>query len=211
MSRTTVSADVLAAAALKVLNDLTAKTKPVRTADYLAAYSAADAAARRILLDDVPLPRSYLAGYGLANNAGDATNDIDIAVGSCRSKDNTDNILLASALTKQLDAVWAVGTNAGMRASGAAITDTTYHIFVIKRPDTGVIDIAADTSATGANIAANTNTAYTEIRRIGSILRESGAIVAFTQRGDSFVRSAPAQARTGALNTATESTTLQVP
>jgi hypothetical protein len=96
--------------------------------------------------------------------------------------------VLASALTKQLDAVWAVGTNQGMRASGAAIADGTYHIFVIRRPDTGVVDIAADTSATGANIAANTNVAYTQIRRIFSILRESGAIVGIIQDGDKFTR-----------------------
>lgn len=171
------------------INGLTQKTKPVRTADFLGAYDAAGAGAKKILLDDVPLPRSHLAGYTLSNNVADATNDVDIAVGSARSTANTDNILLASALTKQLDAVWAVGTNAGGRASGAAIANTTYHVFAIKRPDTGVVDVAFDTSASGANIAANTNSAYTEIRRIGSILRESAAIAAFSQVGDEFLRS----------------------
>lgn len=135
-----------------------------------------------------PLPRSYLAGFGLANNAGDATNDIDVAVGACRSAANDANILLAAALTKQLDAVWAVGTGAGMRASGAAIANGTYHIFAIRRPDTAVVDIAADTSVTGANVTANTNANYTQMRRIGSILREAGAIVAFSQNGDEFLR-----------------------
>lgn len=132
------------------------------------------------------LPRSYLSGLALANNAGDATNDIDIAVGACRDSGNAVDIVLASALTKQLDAAWAVGTNAGMRASGAAIANTTYHIFVIRRPDTGVVDVAADTSATGANIAANTNANYTQIRRIGSIVRAGGTILAFKQDGDLF-------------------------
>lgn len=127
----------------------------------------------------------YLFGLKMANG-GDAVNDIDIATGACRDKDDTMDIVLASALTKQLDAVWAVGTNQGGRASGAAIANTTYHVFLIKRSDTGVVDAAYDTSATGANIAANTNAAYTTIRRIGSIVRAGGTILAFTQDGDLF-------------------------
>jgi hypothetical protein len=178
---------------MKVINDLVAYTKPVRTTDLVSIYDAATGAAKKVLLDNLPLPRSYLAGLAIANNAGDATNDIDIAVGACRSLADTDNILLASALTKQLDAAWAVGTNQGMRATGAAIANGTYHIFAIKRPDTGVVDIAADTSVTGANIAANTNAAYTEVRRIASILREGGAIVGFVQDGDYFRRKATIQ------------------
>lgn len=137
-------------------------------------------------------PRSYLAGLTLSNNSGDATNDIDVAAGACRDKDDSVDITLASAITgKQLDAAWAVGSSAGMRATGVAIADTTYHIFAIMRPDTGVVDIAADTSATGANIAANTNAAYTKIRRIGSIVRTGGAIKAFTQTGDYFEWTTP--------------------
>src|SRR3990167_1002756 len=112
-----------------------------------------------------------LTGLGLSNGT-DATNDIDIAVGACLSEDaaiaDRVSMSLTSILVKQLDAVWAVGTNAGMRATGLAIANTTYHIFLIKRPDTGVVDVAADTSATGANIAANTDAAYTKVRRIGA-------------------------------------------
>src|SRR3990167_1195281 len=135
-----------------------------------------------------------LTGLGLSNGT-DATNDIDIAVGACLSEDaaiaDRVSMSLTSILVKQLDAVWAVGTNAGMRATGLAIANTTYHIFLIKRPDTGVVDIAADTSATGANIAANTDAAYTKIRRIGSIIRAGGTILAFTQRQNAFELTIP--------------------
>ena len=134
------------------------------------------------------MPRSYLAGLGLANNGVDATNDIDIAVGMCRGTGDVGDIILAAALTKQLDAAWAAGTNAGMRATGVAIANGTYHLFAIMRPDTGAVDVAADSSFTGANVAANTNAAFTVKRRIGSILRESAAIVAFSQLGDEFLR-----------------------
>ena len=133
-----------------------------------------------------------LYGLTLSTNGTDATNDIDIAVGSATNSANVVTMTLASALVKQLDATWVVGTNQGMRASGAAIANTTYHIFVIRRTDTGVVDIAADTSATGANITANTNANYTQFRRIGSITRAGGANTAFVQYGDTFLRSIPA-------------------
>jgi len=137
---------------------------------------------------------AHLYGLTISNNSGDATNDIDITVGACRDSTDIANIDLLAAITgKQLDAVWAVGSNAGMRASGAVIANTTYHIFIIKRPDTGVVDVAADTSASGANIAANTNAAYTLLRRIGSIVRTGGAIKAFTQTGDHFYWDTPVQ------------------
>lgn len=128
----------------------------------------------------------HLFGLTLSNNGSDATNDIDIAAGVCIDSANAAFMALAAGLTKRLDAAWAVGTNQGMRATGVAIADTTYHIFLIKRPDTGVVDIAADTSVTGANIAANTNAAYTLKRRIGSIIRSGATILAFKQNGDLF-------------------------
>jgi len=121
-----------------------------------------------------PYPPGTLYGLTLSNNGSDATNDIDIAVGSARDSTDAANIDLLSALTKQLDVAWAVGTNAGMLATGAGVANTTYYIFVIKRPDTGVVDIAADTSSTGANIAANTNAAYTIKRQIGYVVRAGG-------------------------------------
>ncbi|MFQ5915801.1 MAG: hypothetical protein ACE5JS_21720, partial [Nitrospinota bacterium] len=59
------------------------------------------------------LPRSFLAGLGLANNAVDADHDIDIAVGEARGSGDDADLNLTSAITKQIDAAWAVGTNAG--------------------------------------------------------------------------------------------------
>lgn len=173
------------------INDLTEDTTPDEASDFVRTWDASATEHRKVRLSKLRLlPRGYIDGLVLANNAGDATNDIDIAAGQCRSDADDFNIVLAGALTKQLDAAWAVGTNAGGRASGAAIANGTYHVFVIRRTDTGVVDIAFDTSATGANIAANTAAAYTQKRRIGAILREAGAIVAFMQDGDVFQRKA---------------------
>lgn len=138
-----------------------------------------------------PYPSGHLYGLTLSNNSGTPSKLLDIAAGTARSSDDSANIDLLAAITaKDIETAWAVGSTAGMLATGVAVTNTTYHIFLIKRPDTGVVDIAADTSVTGANIAANTNAAYTLIRRIGSILRVGGSIVAFSQNGDEFLRSA---------------------
>lgn len=141
-------------------------------------------------MPEVGLAPGTLAGFAMGNNVADAVNDIDVAPGKCRGTGDAGNIVLSAAMTKQLDAVWAPGSGAGMRASGAAIADGTYHVFAIRRTDSGAVDIAADTSVTGANIAANTNAAYTQLRRIGSILRLAGSIVGFVQTGDLFLRKA---------------------
>lgn len=130
----------------------------------------------------------HLYGLTLSNSSGDPTNDIDIAAGDAASNDATSTsrrlMVLASGLTKQLDAAWAVGTNQGMLDTGA-IANGTYHIFLIMRSDTGVVDVLASTSATSPTMPTN----YDFKRRIGSILRESAAIVTFSQVGDSFLRS----------------------
>lgn len=127
----------------------------------------------------------HLYGLTMSNAAGDPTNDITTAAGSAASSDTLPyEMVLGSAITKQLDAAWAVGNNAGGRMSAAAIANTTYHVFLIRRPDTGVVDVGFDVSATAPTMPAN----YTQFRRIGSIMRESGAIVTFRQVGDMFKR-----------------------
>lgn len=136
----------------------------------------------------VGLPRSYLAGLGLSNDSGDLTNDIGVAVGECQDSTNVEEIILASALVKQLDNAWAVGTNQGMRDTGA-ISNATWHIFVIKRTDTDVVDVLASLSPTAPTMPTN----YTLFRRIGSIIRSAGAILAFTQYGEWFQLNTPVE------------------
>ncbi|WP_205927445.1 hypothetical protein, partial [Rhizobium sp. P32RR-XVIII] len=124
--------------------------------------------------------RGHLYGLTLSNNATDATNDIDIAVGEAASDDTEPFLLkLASALTKRLDAAWAVGTNQGGRMSAAAIADTTYHAWLIQRSDTGVVDVGFDVSATSPTMPAN----YDRKAYIGPILRSGGTILGFKQTG----------------------------
>lgn len=129
---------------------------------------------------------NFITGLTLSNNVVDATNDIDIATGKAADSANTVMMSLTSALTKRLDANWAVGTNQGGLDTGS-IANATYHVFLIRRPDTGVVDVLFSTSPTAPTMPAN----YTQKRRIGSIVRVSAAIKAFIQDGDEFMWSTP--------------------
>lgn len=146
-----------------------------------------------------------IRGSTLSNNVTDATNDIDIAAGACA--DATLAVwMVGAALTKRLDANWAVGTNQGMLDTGA-IANNTYHIWRIMRSDTGVVDILASLSATAPTMPAN----YDYKRRIGSIVRTGAAIKAFKQNGDLFQWVTAVQDIAGAANTAVTARTLTLP
>jgi len=141
-------------------------------------------------------PRGYLHGLTLSNNVSDATNDIDIAVGECAASDSPYwKMALSSALTKRLDAGWAVGTNQGGLDTGV-ISNGTYQVWLIQRSDTGVVDALFSASPTSPTMPTN----YDRKRRIGAILRESAAIVGFRQVGNTFRRVAKIdRSSTGAL------------
>lgn len=151
--------------------------------------------------------KGHIFGLTLSNNATDATNDIDIAAGECASTE-TDPVLmiLASTLTKRLDASWAVGTNQGGLDTGS-IANNTYHIWLIQRSDTGVVDALFSLSATAPTMPTN----YDRKRRIGSIIRASAAIVGFKQVGDTFRRNTKVEDRNSASAVTDSLITLSVP
>lgn len=126
--------------------------------------------------------RAYVAAlnkaiYGLtyANNGSDATNDIDIATGGAMDATGAYWMTLASALTKQSDVAWAVGTNAGWLDTGA-VGNSDYYIWLIARSDTGVVDSLCSLSSTAPTMPTN----YDFKRLIGWFKRVGGTIVAFT-------------------------------
>lgn len=120
------------------------------------------------------VPRGYISGLTYSNNVGDATNDLDIAVGEAADGSNLRVIKLASALTKQSDAAWAVGTNAGGLDTGA-VGNSDYYIWLIQRSDTGVVDVLYSLSSTAPTMPAN----YDFKRLIGWFKRVGATIVAF--------------------------------
>ncbi len=115
--------------------------------------------------------RGHISGLVPSNNGADASNDMDISVGEATSDDGTDLIQLDSPITKRLDAAWAAGTGNGGLDTGS-IANTTYHLWLIKRSDTGVVDALFSTSASSPTMPAS----YDLKRRIFSIKRVSGAL-----------------------------------
>ncbi len=126
-------------------------------------------------------PPMSIQGLVIANNGADAAKDIDIAPGEARDTTDVDTLVLAAALTKQIDASWAVGTDAGgldgtESVPGTPDADTWYHVWLIKRSDTGVVDVLFSESATAPTMPTN----YDLKRRIGSVLTDgSSNIIAF--------------------------------
>lgn len=131
----------------------------------------------------LPMPQSAITGLTLSNNGSDANNDIDIAAGRAVDGGGTYNLILTSAKTKQLDATWAVGTNQGGLDTGVKANSTWYHIWLIARVDTHVVDVLYSTSATAPTMPTN----YTKKRRIGAVRTDSsGNLIPFLQYGDNF-------------------------
>ena len=126
---------------------------------------------RAALLQTVPMPRGYIDGLIMSNDA-DADHDISIAVGVCRDAGNDVSILFNTAMIKQIDAAWAAGTNAGGFPTGLGVVaaDTWYHNFIIMKLD-GTVDSGFDTSLIATNLLADA-TDFVYYRRIGSVLTD---------------------------------------
>ncbi len=128
------------------------------------------------------LSRGYIDGL-ILSNAADTDHDITVAIGVARDSTNVYDLVLASAMTKQIDASWAAGTNAGGIFAGSVAINTWYHVFLIRKDSDGTIDAGFDTSVTAANKPAG----YTAYQRIGSVLTDGSAnIIPFFQVGDQF-------------------------
>lgn len=133
---------------------------------------------------NVPLP-NYLGGLPLVYAT---VNSLSVAAGGATSSDNLATMVLSSTITKGTTATWAVGNGGGGLDTGAVAANTWYHVWLIMRPDTGVVDVLFSTSATSPTMPTN----YTKRRRIGSFKTDAGlAIINFVQDGDSFVWAAP--------------------
>jgi hypothetical protein len=137
---------------------------------------------------DTPVLRGYLSGLTLST-AG-ASNTYGIALGAVVDSTSTDFMKLTSAYTKTTGA-WAVGTGNGSWDGGGvgpASTVGWYHVYLIKRPDTGVVDVAVSQNPTSPTIGVNIPAAYTLFRRIGAI-RTNGSFQwqKFNQLGDEFL------------------------
>lgn len=153
-------------------------------------YSATDGVTMNAGVLTAPL-RGYLSGLTMSTAGSSAT--MSIAAGQCT--DSTNVAAMALAAIAKTTSAWAVGTGNGGLDTGAIANTTWYHFYVIRRPDTGVVDVTFSTNASTPTLPAN----YTQYRRIGSGLTNGSAQwIAFTQDGDLFQWSVPALETTSA-------------
>jgi hypothetical protein len=125
--------------------------------------------------------RSYLAGLTLSTPGTSA--NFTVQPGVAADSTNAAMMILAAAITKTT-AAWAVGTAVGALDTGAIAASTWYHAYLIRRPDTGVVDVLVSLNATAPTLPAN----YTQFRRIGSMkTNASSQWTNFNQNGDEFL------------------------
>jgi hypothetical protein len=129
-----------------------------------------------------PVIRGHIAGLTLSTGGSSST--FSISPGVATDSTSSDTLVQASGFNKTTSS-WAVGSGSiGSLDTGPIANNTGYHVFIIKRPDTGVVDYLTSLSPTAPTLPTN----YTLFRRIGS-LRTNGAAqwVSFTQLGDEFL------------------------
>ncbi len=127
----------------------------------------------------------FLGGLGVSNDGTSPNTVFDVAAGTVTSDDYTVMMKLA-AFTKTLSS-WALGSGNGCLDTGAVASATWYHVFLIERTDTGVVDVLCSLSAASPTFPAS----YTKKARIWSIFTcdtiwcasASTNISQFTQRG----------------------------
>ena len=125
-----------------------------------------------------------LTGLTLSNNASNPSTTFAVAVGAASSDDAAIGsrvlMTLTSAFTKTT-AVWAVGTGNGCLESGSVAPSTWYHVFLIQRTDTGVVDLLCSGNFASPTLPTN----YTKKRWVGSVLTDAASSINyFTQYND---------------------------
>lgn len=153
-----------------------------------------------------PILKGHIFGLTMSN-AADTVNDITVAAGEAGEESGGLLMILSSALTKQLDATWAVGDAAGGLNTGTVTANTWYEVHLIKRTDTGVVDVMFTTTANRATLPTN----YTLQRRIGWIRRNASTILQFTQKGDHITLTTPINDISATATASATSRTMTVP
>ncbi|QOG20470.1 hypothetical protein [Bradyrhizobium sp. SEMIA] len=177
-------------AASNTISNLTTATFAANVIDTdvaLAANSNARIATQKAVKAYVvaSLMQNYLSGLTLSTAGASAS--FSVALGQAAGDTNAAMMTLAGAYTKTT-APWAVGTGNGALDTGAIANSTWYHVWLIQRSDTGIVDVLISLSATAPTMP----TSYDRKRRIGAMKTNGSAQwIKFVQNGDDFTWDAP--------------------
>jgi hypothetical protein len=100
-------------------------------------------------------------------------------------------MILSSVLTKKVNTNWAVGNGSGGLDTGTVSATANYHVWLIQRSDTGVVDALFSLSGTAPAMPAS----YDRKRRLGIVVRNTGAFFAFRQFNRRFMLGTPSSIR----------------
>lgn len=152
-----------------------------------------------------PVLRGYLSGLRLSTVGASTT--MSISPGVAADSSNVVAINLQSAIAKTTSS-WTVGNNQGGLDTGVISNTTWYYFYLIRRPDTGVVDVIFSTNPTTPTLPAN----YTQYRYIGANFTNASAQwTVVTQYGDEFYLSTPVADFNGAGSTTAALLTVSVP
>ena len=110
---------------------------------------------------------NYLSNPITISNGTDADHDIDFTAGNFNFDDGSGQAI-ATALTKQIDAAWVAGDNAGGLDTGSVAIDTTYYCFVIWNPTTSTADFLFSTSVSSPTMPSG----YTKKKKRASLMTD---------------------------------------
>lgn len=113
-----------------------------------------------------------IAGMVMSNDT-DTDHDIAISAGACMDSTNIYHMANAAVVTKQIDAAWAAGDDAGGLLNGSVAANELYHVYALRKDadataDFGFLD---QDDAIGTYLPAG----YTYYRWIGFVLTDASS------------------------------------
>lgn len=134
------------------------------------------------LISNVNFPSANTANMpNLSNNSTNPNTQIDFSTGFCYDN-TTASKIISTAMTKKLDAVFAIGNGNGGLDTGTKAINTWYHCFAISKAY-GTSDFLFSLSVASPTMPSG----FVNKRRIGSIkTNASGNICGFKQFGNYF-------------------------
>lgn len=123
----------------------------------------------------------FITGLKISNNATDATNDLDVALGAIADSTGAYVLRLAATNVKQIDAVFAEYTAPGTASGGRAAADDLtggkwFHVFLIGGPGKNTQPLFA------TSLTPTLPTGFTYYGFVESIYWTGATIKAFTQK-----------------------------
>lgn len=137
--------------------------------DYVPISDASDGGnKKKALLPAQEVLRNYI--QGLVFSTAGSSSTFSVTSGQCA--DSTNTLLINFSSLSKTTSSWAVGSGNGGLDTGTIANNTWYTPYIIRRPDTGVVDLIFSTNTTSPTLPAN----YTQFRKLdGMPLRTNGS------------------------------------